>query len=66
MADFDETLAIATAIELAPVALSERDIAALLGFLETLTDRSFETERLGPPETVPSGLPVQGVEAPPS
>lgn len=66
MRDFDEVLAIAAAIDLRPSPLSEPDIAALLAFLDALTDASFETERLGPPDSVPSGLPVERVEPPPT
>jgi cytochrome c peroxidase len=40
------------------VALSQEDVAALVAFLNTLTDRASIDGRLGVPETVPSGLPV--------
>lgn len=66
MADFDEVLAISAAIELAPTALTDRDVAALVAFLGALTDTSFATERLTVPQTVPSGLPVGGVAPNPS
>ncbi|MEM7319351.1 MAG: cytochrome c peroxidase [Pseudomonadota bacterium] len=46
---------IAAANSLAPVALSDFEISALIAFLETLTDNA---RRLGVPESVPSGLPV--------
>jgi cytochrome c peroxidase len=49
---------IAAAIELQPRPLSDSDIAALLAFLETLTDPQSLRGRLGIPETVPSGLRV--------
>lgn len=39
-------------------ALSDTDITALVAFLQTLTDASAIEGRLGVPETVPSGLPV--------
>ncbi len=51
----DDMAAIAAANELEPMDLTDHDIAALLAFLEALED---PTERLGVPETVPSGLPV--------
>ena len=46
---------IAAATDLAPRDMADADVAALVAFLETLTDKA---ERLGVPETVPSGLPV--------
>ncbi len=55
-----ELAAIAAASELAPVDLSEREIMALLAFLNSLTDPVALTGRLGVPDTVPSGLPVAG------
>ncbi|MGX9356798.1 cytochrome-c peroxidase [Roseobacteraceae bacterium S113] len=48
--------AIAEANVLTPQQLSDDDIAALLAFLESLEDPA---ERLGVPDTVPSGLPVE-------
>lgn len=66
MADFDEILAITAAIEIPAVTLSDRDVTALISFLNALTDTSFSSRRLGPPLTVPSGLPMQGIETPPS
>ena len=53
-----EMAAIAAANELAPVALSEAELADLLAFLESLTDPASLKGRLGVPETVPSGLEV--------
>jgi cytochrome c peroxidase len=38
--------------------LSPEDIAALLAFLDTLTDPIALNGRLGIPASVPSGLPV--------
>lgn len=38
--------------------LSDSDISALIAFLDTLSDASALKGRLGIPETVPSGLPV--------
>ncbi|MBE9638251.1 cytochrome-c peroxidase [Salipiger mangrovisoli] len=40
------------------VTLSSGEVAALLAFLETLTDPVALAGRLGVPQTVPSGLPV--------
>jgi len=62
--DFDvlndavELAAIANANSLEPIDLSDSEVEALLAFLQALTDKSFETDRLGIPERVPSGLPV--------
>ncbi|WP_368184317.1 cytochrome-c peroxidase [Aestuariibius sp. HNIBRBA575] len=53
--DPQEMAAIAAANELAPIDLSASEIADLLAFLAALTD---PVERMGVPETVPSGLPV--------
>ena len=56
--DADETAAIAAAVEVPGTALTEGDIAALVAFLQTLTDPVAEAGRLGIPAAVPSGLPV--------
>lgn len=53
-----EMAAIAAANELEPMELSDDDVAALIAFLETLTDTAGAEGRLGVPESVPSGLPV--------
>ncbi len=50
--------AIAQAVTTAPRALTEADVTALLAFLDALTDPAARQGRLGVPETVPSGLPV--------
>ncbi|APG48946.1 cytochrome-c peroxidase [Phaeobacter porticola] len=50
---------IAAANDLAPVVLNERDLADLVAFLGVLTDSAAAAGRLGVPETVPSGLPVE-------
>jgi cytochrome c peroxidase len=50
--------AIAAANTLAPRPLSDEDIAALVVFLQNLTDVRSLAGRLGIPESVPSGLPV--------
>jgi cytochrome c peroxidase len=54
----DEVAAIAAANELAPVDLSDAQVADLLAFLGALSDQVSLSGRLGVPETVPSGLPV--------
>lgn len=48
--------AIAAANELPPHPLSDDDVDDILAFLEALED---QTERLGVPDSVPSGLPVE-------
>lgn len=58
LADAAERARIAAANELAPVALSEAEIADLLAFLRALSDPVSLAGRMGVPETVPSGLPV--------
>lgn len=59
MRDDDEALTIFAAISLRPTALSEVEVAALVDFLQSLTDETPVNGRLGPPEAVPSGLPVE-------
>ena len=56
--DVREGAAILRANELAPTALSDRDVAALLAFLNTLNDEASLSGRFEKPESVPSGLPV--------
>ena len=58
LADPTEMAAIAAANALPPRSLSETEIAALIAFLEALTDPSSVDGRLGVPQTVPSGLAV--------
>ena len=53
-----ELAAIATANSLPATSLSEQEIEQLLAFLATLTDPVSQTGRLGIPEQVPSGLPI--------
>ena len=50
--------AIAAANELQPVALSERDVRAVIEFLHALTDPAMLDLRRDVPAFVPSGLPV--------
>ncbi len=57
--DAEETARIAAASELAPVSLSDAEVADLLAFLNALTDEAAVAGRMGIPENVPSGLPVQ-------
>jgi len=57
----DELKAIAAANELAPVSLTEDEIAALVEFLRCLTDPQSEQGRLGVPNSVPSNLPLDPV-----
>ena len=66
MADFDEVLNIAAAIEIAPVALSDAEISALMSFMDALSDPISSTGRLGPPKQLPSGLPLDADMTPPS
>lgn len=45
-------------IDIEPVALDDRDVQALIAFIHSLTGERSVKGRLGRPETVPSGLPV--------
>ncbi|WP_099247363.1 cytochrome-c peroxidase [Pelagimonas phthalicica] len=56
--DPDETGRIGAANGLAAVSLDAAQIADVLSFLEALTDESWKVGRLGVPDSVPSGLPV--------
>ncbi len=58
MSDDGTLSAIASASEIAPVHLSERDIAHLLDFLHALTDPAMLDMRSTVPLSVPSGLPI--------
>ncbi len=53
-----ELAAIAAANELEPQNLSDNEVNQLLAFLDTLTDPISQYGRLGVPDAVPSGLPV--------
>ncbi|WP_187428825.1 hypothetical protein ROLI_017280 [Roseobacter fucihabitans] len=53
-----EQAALRAAIQIAPVALTPADIAALVAFLEQLSDPQALEGRLGIPQAVPSGLPI--------
>jgi len=58
MDDPAEVAAIAAAVSTPPVVLTDDDVAAIIAFLNTLTDPVAIEGRLGVPETVPSGLAV--------
>ena len=59
MSDPEERAAIASANSLKTSVLSADDISNIIAFLETLTDPVSLTGRLGIPNEVPSGLPVE-------
>nr|WP_321828666.1 cytochrome c peroxidase [Thalassovita sp.] len=56
--DQAELAAIAEANKLAPVDLSDDEVAAILSFLAALSDDGWRQGRMGVPDAVPSGLPV--------
>ena len=58
MSDPEQRGEIADAVTTDPVALSKADIAALVAFLENLTDPVAIEGRMGVPDSVPSGLKV--------
>ena len=58
LTDAAERQALADANTLAPVALTDAEIADLIAFLGALSDETSLKGRMGAPETVPSGLPV--------
>jgi len=58
MDDPTEVQSIAAAVQIQPVTISPADLDDLLAFLHSLTGAAAVTGRLGVPETVPSGLPV--------
>ncbi|EBA12865.1 cytochrome-c peroxidase [Roseobacter sp. CCS2] len=55
---FADKKAITGAVTYAPRDISDADVTALMAFLDTLTDPVSRKGRLGIPDTVPSGLPV--------
>ena len=59
MSDPAQVSVIGEAVQVAPVVLTEADILALAAFLGTLTDGAALEGRLGVPDAVPSGLPVE-------
>jgi len=58
MDDFDEVMRIAEATEITPVELTEQQVQDLLAFLDALTDPQAIAGKLGAPDSVPSGLPM--------
>lgn len=56
--DSEEFAAIAAEVTRAPIALSDGDIDEIIAFLQALESPSAQTGRLGVPERVPSGIPV--------
>ena len=57
--DLGEVDAILAAVEVDDNALADQDVAALVAFLESLTgNTALKGGRLGTPDAVPSGLPV--------
>ncbi|MBL4873782.1 MAG: cytochrome-c peroxidase [Rhodobacteraceae bacterium] len=50
--------AIASANELEPIALDDTEVDAILAFLQSLSDETSLKGRLGVPDRLPSGLPV--------
>lgn len=54
----DEWINIAAANELEPKELSDKEVDALVAFLGSLTDEKSLPGKLGKPDSVPSGLPV--------
>ena len=61
--DFDEVLRVGMAVELEPIDLSDGEVAALMAFLGALEDPIARTGRLGVPDAVPSGLPLDPFQA---
>ncbi|WP_375279739.1 cytochrome-c peroxidase [Pseudooctadecabacter sp.] len=58
MDDPDQVAAIAQAVTVPPVSLSDVEIAQIVAFLDSLTDPAAINGRLGIPQAVPSGLPL--------
>ncbi|MFC2967000.1 cytochrome-c peroxidase [Acidimangrovimonas pyrenivorans] len=58
MDDPAERQAILAAVKAPPVKLSDGDVTAILAFLDSLSDPVALKGRLGVPDSVPSGLPV--------
>ncbi|MEM9796841.1 MAG: cytochrome c peroxidase [Pseudomonadota bacterium] len=56
--DRREMARVASRVDIAPVALTEADVADLVAFLGALEGGESRRGRLGRPDTVPSGLPV--------
>lgn len=58
MDNADDLAAIAASNDLEPIQLVDGEVRALVAFLAALTDPSSRAGRLGIPDSVPSGLPV--------
>ena len=58
MSDANAVASIASANELSPVQLSEREIRQLVDFLHALTDPAMLDMRGDVPKSLPSGLPL--------
>ncbi|WP_412554341.1 cytochrome-c peroxidase [Shimia sp. MIT1388] len=58
MQDDPEVIEIAASNELSPIDLTDQEVTEILAFLESLTDYDAIQGRLGVPESVPSGLPM--------
>lgn len=58
MDDADQVAAIAQAVTVPAVSLSDIEIAQIVAFLDSLTDPAAIDGRLGVPQAVPSGLPL--------
>lgn len=58
MQDRRERRRILKANVLKPQTLEDKEVTALVAFLESLTDKSAAKGRLGKPDEVPSGLPI--------
>lgn len=62
MDDAAQVAAIAQSVTIAPIALSDNDVLAIVEFLKALTDPNSIIGRLGIPNSVPSGLSVAGAD----
>ncbi len=56
-----DVAAIAAAVTIESVQISDQHVTALIAFLDALTDPAALEGRLGVPQTVPSGLPVDQI-----
>lgn len=57
--DSREMARLRAAIDIEPVALTDKEIKQLVSFLQSLSDETALAGRLGKPKRVPSGLPVE-------
>ena len=53
-------------VDIEPVELTDGEVADVVAFLHSLTGKTAATGRLGKPESVPSGLPVDDARTEPS